>query len=704
MKDQYNMGIANSAIALTELPMKKCRVIAALLCALFWSACDTAWAEVVRAEVIERTSFADGRSFGRTGPYEIVRGRFFLEADPNAAANQRIADLHLAPRGPRGKVEFWSDFFLLKPVNPERGNRTVLFDVDNRGNKLALWTFNGARPNNRPSTSDDAGDGLLMREGYSVLWCGWNGDVMDDGTGRMLVGLPIALQDGKPISGHVHVEICVDEPMHSRVFGYSQWGTASAYPTVDLKDPNAKLTMRPSRAEPPVAVPRDQWAFARWEDGKLTPDPTSLYVREGLRPGWLYDLVYTGTNPRVTGLGLAAVRDIVSFLRYSSADTGGWRNPLAGSVERALIFGISQSGRMVNHFIYDGFNTDSENRLVFDGAIAHVSAAGRGLFNHRFGLATLFATQHQGNLVPSEAFPFTTVKQRDPLTGREGDVLEQARSSGNVPKIFYVQSATEYWSRGASLLHTDVEGKRDVDPASNVRMYLVSGSQHLGGGPPTRGIAQNPRNILDDRPPILRGLLAAMHQWVAGESEPPASRYPKIADGTLVSLETFRGAFPKIPGAAVPQVLYTPTRLDFGPRWETEGIADVIPPKVGVPYRTLVPMVDADGNEIAGIRLPDLEVPLATYTGWNLRAAPHGAEGMLSNLDGSYLAFARTASEKGTDPRPAILERYPTREIYLARFTEAAMKLQAEGFLLPEDTIKLIRTASDRKLWETADR
>lgn len=683
--------------------MKLHSVLVALGLVLGGMTPGSAWAEVVRVEVFERTPFAEGKSFGRTGPYEFVRGRFHLEVDPKAKANQRIADLQFAPRNGNGNVEFWSDFFLLKPADPSRGNRAILFDVDNRGNKLALWTFNGAKLNNRPSTIEDAGDGLLMREGYSVLWCGWNGDVMDDGTGRMLVGLPIAQQNGKPLTGRVHVEICVDEPAQSRVFGWSPWGTAAAYPTVELDDPNAKLTMRPSRAEAPVEVPRGQWAFARLEQGKLTPDPTSVYVRDGLRPGWLYDLVYTGTNPRVTGLGLAAVRDAISFFRHASADKHGWRNPLSGSVERTMIFGISQSGRMVHHFIYDGFNTDAQNRIVFDGAIAHVSGPGRGLFNHRFGLATLFAMQHQGNLVPSESFPFTTVRQRDPVTGREGEVLAAARASGHVPKIFYVQSATEYWSRGASLLHTDVDGQRDIEPDPSVRIYLVSGSQHLGGGPPTRGIAQNPRNTLDDRPPILRGLLAAMHRWMRAESEPPVSRYPKIADGTLVSLETLRAAFPDIPDVNVPKVLYTPARLDFGSRWETDGIADIIPPKAGAPYRTLVPMVDADGNEVAGIRLPDVAVPLGTFTGWNLRASPHGAEGMLANLDGSYLPFARTAAERGNDPRPAVLERYPSRAVYLERFTEAALELQADGFLLPEDTLKLIRTASQRNLWMTND-
>jgi hypothetical protein len=425
-------------------------------------------------------------------------------------------------------------------------------------------------------------------------------------------------------------------------------------------------------------------------------------VQGGIRPGWLYELVYTGKDPRVSGLGFAAVRDCTSFFRYQPADRHGAANPLCGAIERAYIFGISQSGRFVNHFLYEGFNTDEGQRLVFDGAISHVSGAGRGLFNHRFGMATLCATQHENCLTPSESFPFTTVPQTDPLTGRSGEILARARARGHLPKIFFTQTSTEYWTRGASLLHTDVEGKRDVGLDPNVRLYCVAGAQHLGGGPTDRGTCQNPRNPLDDRPPVLRALLVALDQWVSAGKKPPESRYPRIADGTLVDLETFRKAFPRIPGVRLPAVRYAPFRLDFGPRWLTAGIADWVPPHVGPPYCTLVPAVDADGNEVAGIRLPDVAVPLATYTGWNLRAAASGAEGMLAPYNGSYLTFAQTRDErlKTGDPRPSVLERYPIREIYLARVAQAALKLRDDGFLLDEDAVAILRKAAKRQLWE----
>jgi hypothetical protein len=495
-------------------------------------------AEVVRVEIRQRGPFADGHAFGRSGPYEKIVGRLHLEVDPDEPANARIADLMLAPRNARGRVEFWSDFGLLAPADPRRGNRRLL-----------------------------------------------------------------------------------------------------------------------------------------------------------------YELVYVAKDPRVTGLGFAAVRDAVSFFRHQPTDGHGTANPLHGVIERAYIFGISQSGRFVNHFFYDDFNADSQQRTIFDGAISHVSGAGRGLFNHRFGMATLCATHHENRLTPSESFPFATVPQTDPLAGRSGDLLARLRARGAVPKIFFTQTSTEYWTRGASLLHTDVEGQHDVELDPNVRLYSVSGAQHLGGGPTDRGFCQNPRNPLHDRGPVLRALLVALDRWVSTGTRPPDSRYPRIAERTLVDLETFRKMFPRIPSVCLPSAYYMPFRLDFGPRWLTEGIADRVPPHVGPPYHTLVPAVDADGNEVAGIRLPDIAVPLATYTGWNLRAAQHGAEGMLAPYHGSYLAFARTRDErlKSGDPRPSVLEHYPTREIYLARITQAALELHAQGLLLEEDAIAILRTTANRQ-------
>ncbi|MBM3861963.1 MAG: hypothetical protein FJ395_20255 [Verrucomicrobia bacterium] len=669
--------------------MKAIASAVVLVLSLVW----LAQGEVVRMEVRERVPFAGGHEFGKVGAYEKIVGRLHCEVDPNDASSARIADIKLAPRNARGRVEFWTDFFLLKPVDSKRGNGRLLYDVNNRGNKLALWTFNEARGNN-PTTLADAGNGFLMRHGWSVLWCGWSGEV-DPGNDRVLAGLPVATDNGKPITGKVYVEICRDEPVESSPLYWTPWMLAIPYPPVSADTKQTRLTMRPTRSQPAVEIPADQWAFARVEDGKKIADTGHLWVKGGLRPGWLYELVYTARDPRVSGLGLAAVRDCTSFFRYENA------SPLAGAIQNAYIFGISQSGRFVNHFIYEDFNADERGRMVFDGGISHVSGSGRGLFNQRFGMATLCATQHENVLVPSESFPFNTVSQTDPVTRRTGDLLASARARGKMPKIFFTQSSTEYWTRGASLLHTDVDGKRDASLDPNVRLYLAAGSQHLGGTTTDRRSYQNLCNPLNDRPPILRALLVALDDWASRGVPPPDSRYPRISNGTLVTVDEFRGLFPKIPGVQLPTVCYTPFRLDFGPRWEKEGIAEIVPPKIGKPYRTLVPAVDRDGNEVAGIGLPDVAVPLATYTGWNLRAAPFGAEGMLAPYYGSYLPFARTHEDrvKTGDPRPSVLERYPSRMVYLHHVKEAVQRLRSERLLLEDDAAALLKLAEEQNLW-----
>ncbi len=665
-------------------------------------------AGVVRIEIEKRETFSDGQEFGDAGAYEFLDGRLYFEVDPGDPANARITDLERAPRNDQGKVEFWCDFFLLKPLDPAKGNGRLLYDVHNRGNKLALWTFNEGERTNEPSGPEHAGNGFLMNHGWSLLWTGWNGDVAGDDTGRLLAGLPIALgEDGKPITGRSFVEISVDDQdVFSRPFFWSPWGTAKAYPAVDVQDnTGAVLTMRSRRSETAVEIPHDQWAFARFENGKAIPDPASLYVKDGFKPGWLYDLTYTATSPRVSGLGLAGLRDAVSFFRYADQSQG---NPLPNAIEKAAIFGVSQSGRVIHHFLYEGLNLDQQNRPVFDGAISLVPGSGKGLFNYRFAMATTYGLYNWGELYPSEFFPFTPMPQTDPVTGQQGDTLERLRESGvegAIPKLMFVQSSTEYWVRAASLLHTDVEGKRDLEIDPSVRIYSIAGTQHLDGGPTDRGICQNPRNPLMHRGPVLRALLVSLDDWMTDGSEPPPSRYPRIDDGTLVDLETFREQFPKVPAASLPEGYNQPYRLDPGPRWHSEGIADHVPPKTGPRLQTLVPAVDVDGNEVAGIRLPDIEVPIATYMGWNLRDEKHGAAGLLAGLNGSYLEFSTTQTdrEKSGDSRKAIVERYPSRDSYLAAIRKAGEQLVSEGYLLEADAGAILKEAEARDFW-TSDK
>lgn len=669
-------------------------VLPIVLAAIF---CGMARAEVVRVEITDRSPFADGKVFGQVGSYERIKGRIFLETDPNHAANERICDLQRTPRNARGKVESWTDFFLLKPVEPEKGNGHLLYDVNNRGNMLALETLNDGERSNDPKTDAHAGNGFLMRQGFSVLWCGWNGDVQADETQRLLCGLPVATENGRTITGRAHLEISSAERVFSRAFSWSPWGVGAAYPSVSLDNADATLTMRPSRGAAGVELPRNAWAFGRWESEKFIPDATHLYVKEGLRPGWLYDLVYTAKNPRVSGLGLTALRDCVAFFRYSEAK----ENPLAGTIRKACVFGISQSGRVIHHFLFEGLNDDGHGRIVFDGALIHVAGSGKGMFNHRFRMSTEYGTQHEGHFSGSESFPLAPLWQVDSATGQSGDSLERSRKSGHTPKIIFTQTSTEYWSRGASLLHTDVAGETDRVLPDDIRVYLVAGAGHLGKSDGTPGICQQPRNTLDDRGPILRAMLIHLAKWTQSGKAPPPSRHPRVADETLVSFDVWKSQFPKIPGHHLPMHNYQPLRLDFGPRFHSEGIADIIPPKPGIPFRALVPAVNVDGNETSGIVLPEVAVPLGTFTGWNLRSPQVGAETMLSPLDGMFIPFAKTRSDrmKTGDPRLSRDERYPTRADYLARLAESARKLSADGFLLDEDVLRMIERAKGER-WE----
>ena len=665
-------------------------------------------AQVVRMEVEERVPFAGGHSFASTGPYEKIVGRLYIEVDPNDPANARVSDLKLAPTNDRGRVEVWTDFFLLKPVDPGRGNGRLLYDVANRGNKVALGSFNGGGGND-PTTLEHAGDGFLMEEGYSILWSGWSGDV-ESGNDRVQIGVPVARnEDGSAIVGPIYAEMestvyglyvaNVLEPgsdaamrrYHSLPF---DWGSSRPYPSVTTDNANATLVKRPRRDAKGVEIPRDQWRFGRLEYGAVVPDPNWVYLEARFEPGWLYDLVYEGKDPRVTGLGLSATRDVISFFRYTSDEEGPRANPLAGSVEFAYGYGGSQSGRFLHHFVYEGFNADLEGRFVLDAIMPHVAGAGKGIFNHRFGQTTRHGSHHEEGLYPSDFFPFNSVQQLDPVTGASGSMLDRARASGHVPRIFFTQTSTEYWSRAASLLHTDVEGKVDAELDPSVRIYMIAGTAHNSM---TGGVYQSPVNRAGTRP-ALRALLVALDRWATEGVEPPESRYPRIDDGTLVDLAAFRAGWPEITGAAAPEGYYQPFRLDPGPRWATEGIADHVPPRIGPAFQTLVPMIDADGNEIAGVRLPHVAVPLATYTGWNLRDASWGAGGMLTRWMGSYLAFPSNEEERSgvQDPRRSVEDRYPTHDAYVAEVERVCRELVAGGYLLERDAVVLVREAMER--------
>jgi Alpha/beta hydrolase domain len=667
------------------------RLVKMLLVAAFVAA--PAAAEVVRIDVQARSDLAGGAVFGPAGAYEKLSGRIYFEVDPALPANRVVADLDKAPRNAAGKVEFSSDFFLIKPKEIARGNGAVLYEVSNRGGKGMLGFFNHATGSLDPGTPAEMGDGFLMRQGFSLLWVGWQFDPPKR-PGLLRVYPPIATENGRPIRGLVRGDFVVTEKELDHSLADRDH---IAYPVLDPDSPDNVLTVRDSIDGPRRIVPRDQWGFARDQDGKKIADATRVYMAGKFEPGRIYEVVYTAENPPVAGLGPAAIRDVISMLKYKAA--AAWSIP-AGSITRALAFGVSQSGRFLRTYLYYGFNRDEANRKVFDGVIAHVAGAGRGSFNNRFAQPSRDGHPYLNFFYPTDIFPFTDIAQKDPETGLTDGLLTHAGSPALLPKVFYTNSEYEYWGRAASLIHTTVDGASDAALMDNVRIYLLTAGQHGPGPfPPAQTIGQQKNNPLDYRW-AMKALLLAMDRWTSSGDAPPPSRYPRIADGTLVPPDRLK--FPKVPGVTTTTAVHKAYRTDYGPRFVSDGIVTVEPPKIGTPFPILVPQVDADGNGIAGIRMPDLAVPLATYTGWNLFNARSGPTSELSSMQGSYVPLARTSAERkrGNDPRPSIEERYRDRDQYIGLVSKAALELIDQGFLLAEDMAAVVRNAG--RHWDHA--
>lgn len=643
---------------------------------------------VVRLEIKTRQPLADGREFGDVGRYQQLDGTAHFAVDRVHSLNRAITDIDLAECEADGLVQFAADVRILAPEDPERGNHRLLFDVPNRGNRLALATFNAVpRPIN-PAAPTDAGDGFLMRCGYTVVWCGWQHDV-PEGDGLMRIKLPEAQIDGRSVSGRLLVGFQPSKA--SRVQLLSDRGHRP-YPSNELDDPSATLLVRDDEKAPPRTIPRQHWSFARLETGRVVPDPNHVYLAAGFEPGRIYEVIYTTTGAPVIGLGLLAARDLVSFLRYGAAAG----NPCAGDIRHAYAFGASQSGRFLRQLLYLGLNEDEAERLVFDGLLVHIAGGKRGGdFNMRFG-------QPSASL-PSDPFPFNETASTDPVTGRRDGLLERLAARHRVPKIFFSNTSCEYWRGDASLIHTDATGARDIEPAASSRFYHFAGAQHSAGTLPlTDTNAQNGErgqqalNSVDYNP-LLRALLLRMDRWASQGEEPPPSRYPRLADGSAVAPEMVRDVVTAIPGVRFPAHPPQVTRLDFGPEAES-GIATTLPPREGEPYPRFVPAVDPDGNELSGIRLPDVTVPLATYTGWNLRHPQIGAPDRLMSLMGSTIPFPVTEGERAAngDPRPSIEKRYPGKAAYLDQVNQAAQRLIDVGYLLAEDLERILAQSARR--------
>lgn len=654
-------------------------------------AASVAAARVVRVEVASRADVLAGKAFGLAGPYEKLIGTVHFALDPQNEANRIITDIALGPRNARGEVEFSADLYILKPKEIARGNGAALLEINNRGRKGMLGTFSRAEGSLDPETEAHFGDGFLLREGFTLVWVGWQFDP-PAAPGLMHLHPPLAGSTEKPVRGLVRSNFVVTDRTYEHTLADRDH---VPYPAAAPEAAESRMTVRQGVEDPPQEIPRAQWRFARMEAGRPVADSGKVWLEGGFEPGKIYEVVYVSENPPLVGAGPAAVRDVISQLKYDgSADLG---IPKA-SINRAIGFGTSQSGRFLRTFLYYGFNRDEANRKVFDALMPHVAGGGRGSFNHRFAQASRDAHPFLNFFYPTDIFPFSDVEQKDPESGLSDGLLTHNLKPEHRPKVFYTNSSYEYWGRAASLIHTTMDGSRDAALPETTRVYLIAGSQHGPAGfPPSTGIGQQLSNPMDYRW-ALRALLKALDRWVAEGVEPPPSRYPRIADGTLVTPEKLN--FPKIPGVNYSTRIHKAYRADYGPKFISDGIVSNEPPKIGKAFAMLVPAADADGNEVAGIRLPELQAPLATYTGWNLFNAKSGPTDEISSMVGSYIPLARTAAErkKSGDPRPSIEERYASREDYLGRVSEAALKLASEGYLLEADVAEVLRRAA--KHWD----
>ncbi|MEM9383523.1 MAG: alpha/beta hydrolase domain-containing protein [Pseudomonadota bacterium] len=644
----------------------------ALLVAAASLAAGSAAARVLEIEI--DTTWEVPRVPGATHPdYVVDVGRVQFGVDPNLPANRAVIDIDRAPRDADGLVRSTADLVILRPRDPEEGARSCLMEVSNRGGKALLRYFNaGARGPISPDSPEIFGDGLLMELGFTIIWVGWQADVPRE-PGRLRLDVPVATENGRPIGGLVRTDWVVDQRVDRLALGHRGH---VAYPVVEPDDVRNVLTRRAGRDAPRNVVPRSRWYFGTQQD---------IRARGVFDPGFIYELVYRSRDPRIMGLGFTAVRDMASYAKY--ADDRRFQ------AKHCLGFGVSQTGRFLRHFLYEGFNGDELGRRAFDGLLIHTAGAGRGSFNHRFAQPSRDGHRYSSFYYPTDVFPFTSAEEKDPITGREDGLLGTYVDTDLAPRILYTNTGYEYYARAASLIHTSADGRRDVDAPDNERIYLLASGQHfVDSWPPavsTDRVAArgNPVDFLVN----LRALMVALSSWVQNDVAPPPSLYPRLVGGSLVSVTKLD--FPYIPGVLRPEVVHTPARLDFGRRW-AEGVALRQPPTVSDPYPVFVPQVDRFGNEFAGVRNVELRAPLATYTPWSFRdGLANPSE--LADFRGLFvpLQLDTAAATEAGDERPAVGEIYTSRAAYVARVDTAIEALVSERFLLPRDRSRVRQRA-----------
>jgi hypothetical protein len=608
--------------------------------------------------------------------YERLHGRIFGELDPAHPLNVGIVNLDRAARNAHGKVEYQSDFRILKPLDLDRGNGCLVYDVPNRGNQPIMPRLNGAPDGGHPQ---HAGNGFLMRRGFTVVWCGWQGDAPPGGD-RLTACFPII----PGITGMVREEFIAENTgllgdSNIQELSEERFVGTLVYPVADAD--GATLTVRQREGDPRVTPAGLGW--------RLVDDRHVEITRPG-EPGFdrgaIYEFIYRARDPLVMGIGFAAIRDIVSFLRYETKD-----NPLAPQerprIRHALGFGISQSGRVLRDLVHLGFNLDLAGRRVFDGILPVVAGSRRTCINWQFAQAGRYSRQHEDHSYGDDQFPFSYPTLSDPISGRSGGILQRARDGGVCPKVLHLDTESDFWQARSSLVVTDTNGA-DITMPDEVRVYTVSGVSHAPFRSLAKPVMQLPGNRLGYGA-FMRALVVALFEWVEHGTAPPDSRFPSRADGTLVPLAEAHETFPRLPQVNFPTVLNELRLRDHS----------VEPPIESTPYPVFVQSTDADGNALGGIGHPLLTVPLATHVGWSLRASGYG-EGELFTIQGSMIPFAQTEAERQRtcDPRPSREMRYASRDAWAARLVDAVDRLVAERLLLAEDGDRLIAAA--RETWD----
>jgi hypothetical protein len=632
----------------------------------------------------------DGRAFGAAGQYEKLRGTFHGELDPRDRRNRVITDIELAPRNARGMVEYSAEFFILKPIDASKGNHKVILDHNNRGG-MRIGLLNGVPANNNPTSAADAGTGFVFNQGYAVVSNGWDPGAVE--ADEMKISVPVAKnRDGSSITGPSYEYIVFDNA--------TTRSSPLTYPAANPADKaTAKLTVRKLLDDMPTPVPADGWSYNA--DGTAI----SLAGNAPFLQSYIYEFTYTAKDPIVAAIGLAATRDFTSFLKNASKDDAGTANPLRGNVQRVYTYSISQPSRMLNDVVHLGFNEDEKGKQVFDGILSHTGAGTGDAINFRFAQTGRTERNRQNHLYPEGLFPFAHQLLYDPVSGQVDARDLRCTLTNTCPKRFEMNTSNEYWVKSGSLLHTDTRG-RDLRDPDEARFYLFSGLSHGVGAAGARSSCQQLLNPTSPYP-AHRALLVALDEWVTRGKEPPKSRVPRASDGNVAWAATRPGfqtgvvsasdlGWPSIPNVTYTGVITTRYVLDFGPNLR-DGIISNYPPSVSARpwYPIFVSKVDADGNEVAGVRLPPVAAPLATTTGWGVRregfAANDGCE-----ANGQQIFFEKTLAARlaKNDPRLSLAERYGSKENYVKAVTAAAKKLQAERFLLQADVDAYVSEAN----------